>query len=529
MSELLKLKNIEDILSQRDIQKIYPSLKDFPHYSLLKDMNKATQRIATAIENNEIIYLIGDYDCDGVCSTALMVEFFRDIGHPIEYIIPDRFTDGYGVSASVFKKIPKCNVAITVDNGIVAHEGAAVAKERGIDLIITDHHTPGDRLPDCYAVVNPKRSDCPYPFKDICGAQVAFLLCSSIKHHMGIDINMSKYLDILATAVVADVMPLVEINRHIVKAGLKRANTKVRPFFKALLSEMGKEAFAYDDFGFQIAPRINSAGRLLNARIAVDALLATEDNAKGHVEYLSQINNERKNLQNQVYKDALAYVGKQKDFILVIGKELHEGIVGIVASKIAEETGYPTLVLSENEDGTLKGSGRSVGAVNIYNLINSSKDLLIKFGGHAGACGLSIDKKNIEKLSTALKKSSQELPRDMFIDANEIIGNIDAGQVSLELVEVLDRFAPYGEKNPHPLFSCECAEVITSTPMGVQKNHTSLTILWDAREVRMALFSTDSGDYTMGDKISFNYSVSVNEWKGNRSAQVSPVNIKKVG
>lgn len=525
MSRLLNAEYIHDHLSKRGLSDIHKSLKDFPHFSLLEDMDKATKRIVDAIHKNEALCLVGDYDADGICASTIVVEFFKDIGYPIEFIIPDRFTDGYGVSPSVLKKVGDVSVVITVDNGIVAFEAAEACKERGIDLIITDHHTPQDTLPDCYAVVNPKRIDCPYPFKDICGAQVGFLLCASIKHSLGIDIDLSKYLDVLAIAVVADVMPLVNINRHIVRTGLKIANKQQRPFFKALLESMNKKEFAFDDFGFQIAPRINAAGRMTNARVAVEALMSDEESAYSNVDNLSEINKERKLAQTFVYANAKSYIKDQKDFVIIVGDELHEGIVGIVASKIAEDTSLPSLIMSRGEGGILKGSGRSVGSVNIYNIIGKSSHLLLKFGGHAGACGLSLKEENLEQLMRELKNTSSLLPRGQFKDDSGSLGELLPSDVSVEMVKMLEEFAPYGEKNPHPVFQCGDAKVISSKPMGQEKNHTSLTILWRGEEIRMAVFSTDFSIYNPNDNISFDYTLSLNEWQGRVSAQMMPSNI----
>lgn len=292
---------------------------------------------------------------------------------------------------------------------------------------------------------------------------------------------------------------------------------------------MGKKSFDFNDFGFQLAPRLNAPARMIgDASISVEALLSDSNSAQSRVQQLSEINNERKTLQNEVYENALKLIGDQEGFIVIVGEELHEGIVGIVASKISEYTGYPSLVLSLGENGIAKGSSRSVGQVNIYDIIKKSSDLLIKFGGHAAAAGLAVHKDNLAELSKQLKENAMSLPKEMFIQEDLILGELSPKNVDMELFDMLETFAPYGEANPSPLFTCSEAIVVDSILMGKKKEHTTLMMRIDDTVVKMPVFNTDASSFSVNDKIKFNYSISVNEWKGNRTAQIMPSSIEKL-
>ena len=514
-----------DILSRfatKNLNSGYDSIADIPHFSIMKDISKGAKRLAKAINNKEGIYLVGDYDADGVSSCALNVSFFHDIGYPIQWLIPDRFMDGYGVSPKIIERIENADVVFTVDNGIVAHDAARVCKERNIDLIITDHHTPGPVIPDCYAVINPKQADCDYPFKEISGCFVAWLVCCAVKQELGLDTDMGKYLDLVALSTVTDVMPLIGINRHVLKYGLRKINTMQRPFFKELALSIGKESFTYEDLGFQVGPRINAAGRLEHASLAVEALLSDENTAYKHVQLLSETNALRKSMQSEMSQTVMALAQGQKDFIVVHSDDLHEGIVGILASKVAETFGYPTIILSTAENGLLKGSGRSVGVVDMFELVNVNNSYLEKFGGHAGACGLSLKAENLDLFIQNLRVSSRKLPLDDFKPLNLAIGELKPKNVNLDLFYKLEQFAPFGEGNPAPIFHCKKATVITSKAVGKEGDHARLLLNWEGEEVNIMAFNRDAGEYSRGCNVSFDYRLDLNNWNGNISLQYMP-------
>jgi len=517
-------------LSSRNLNAGYDSLTDIPHFSTMKDMTKGAKRIAKAIRNKEQIFCVADYDADGVCSGATCVSFFNDIGYPIEWLIPDRFKDGYGVSPSVLDRIGEVDVIFTVDNGIMAHDAALVCKNRGIDLIITDHHTAGTHIPDCYAVIDPKQDACPYAFKDASGCFVAWMFCCAIKHELGLDTNMGKYLDLVALSTVTDVMPLVGINRHILKYGMRKINELKRPFFKALAMSLGKEDFSYEDLGFQVGPRINAAGRLKNASLAVEALLASESEAQQHVQLLSDINQQRKEMQSVMLEEVMVLAKGQKDFVVIHLESLHEGIVGIVAAKVAETIGYPTIILTTAEDGLLKGSGRTVGVVNIFALANENSQYLEKFGGHAGACGLSLRAENLDAFTKGVRTSSKKLSRESFEPLDTAIGELMPSNADLDLFYQIEEFAPFGEGNLAPVFHCKEATVSSSKAVGKEGDHTRLSLNWGGIEVNIMAFNSNENKYPRGSKVTFNYRLDLNKWNGNINLQFMPkgeVQVKK--
>ncbi len=524
----LNSNEVISLLTLRNLNAGYNSLVDIPHFSLMKDMILGAKRLADAVRNKEDIYCIADYDADGSCAGAVCVSFFDDINYPIKWLIPDRFTDGYGVSPTILRRIEHADVIFTVDNGIVAHEAAKVCRERDIDLIITDHHTPGEKIPDCYAVIDPQQSDCTYPFKEISGCFVAWLLCSAIKHELGLNIDMRKYLDLVALSTITDVMPLTGINRHVVQYGLKKINTFKRPFFKELALSMNREYFTYEDLGFQIGPRINAAGRLKNASIAVKALLANDIEAKQCVYELTDINQYRKTIQNDALEDILKLANGQTDFIVVYSANLHEGIIGIIAAKIAETIGYPTIILTNGTDGLLKGSGRTVGTVDIFKLVNENSHYLEKFGGHAGACGLSLKKENLDIFTQGIRNSSAKLPRESFKLLNTAIGELHPTDINLDFYYQLEQFAPFGESNEAPVFQCMEATVLQSKPVGKERDHTRLTLNWKGTEISIMAFNCHAEMYPKNSKVTFNYRLSINKWNGKTNLQLLPTNGVKI-
>jgi single-stranded-DNA-specific exonuclease len=524
----LTSEEIVTLLSSRNLENGYKSIADIPHFSMMKDMIKGAKRLADAVRNKEQIFCIADYDADGSCAAAVSISFFNDIGYPIQWMIPDRFTDGYGVSPSILERIDNVDVIFTVDNGIMAYEAAKVCKDRDIDLIITDHHTTGDVVPDCCAVINPKQNDCPYTFKDGSGCFVAWMLCCAVKYELGLDTNMGKYLDLVALSTITDVMPLTGINRHLVQYGLKKINTLQRPFFRELALSMGKTSFSYDDLGFQVGPRINAAGRLMHASLAVEALLAESDEAVHHVQRLSEINQRRKMMQTEMAENVMNLAEGQEDFIVISSDTLHEGIVGIVAAKVAEATGYPTIILAKAENGLLKGSGRTVGSVDLFALIDENSRYLEKFGGHAGACGVSLKEENLDAFIEGLRSASQRLPRSSFEPLDSAIGELTPESADLDLYYQIEQFAPFGEGNPMPIFLCKEAIVISSRAVGKEGDHTRLTLLWKDREIVVMAFNTYADQYPVGSKVSFNYRLDLNEWNGNINLQFFPTGEIKV-
>lgn len=520
MIQKLTKSDLFSLLSKRfkDDEK---KLSQIPNPALLHDAPKAAQKIAKAIQENKKITLVGDYDVDGVSSTAIMVDFFRQIPYPLEAIIPNRFKDGYGVSPNVLQRID-ADLVITVDNGISAIEAANICRQRGIELIITDHHTPSEVLPKAYAIVDPKLPECYFPFEEICGAQVAWLLLGLVKKELSLNIDMKQFLDILSIAIIADIMPLIDINRTLVKEGLRLMMHSSRPSSIIIRDFLDKSSISSEDIAFQIAPRINSAGRLEDASIALEFFTAKDTHtAYKQFELLGQLNEFRKETEKQTTSNAMVEVHEDDLVIVVAGKSWHEGVVGIVAARLVDRFGKPAIVLSL-EDGIAKGSARSIGEVNIYELIKKNEHLLTKFGGHKMAAGLGLLEENIQAFRDAINESAKKIDPKDFIAKENILGILSSDEIDLELLELLENFEPYGEANQRPSFLIKNAEVVNIKLMGADKSHSRITIKespFHLNTIELIAFRTV---YTMPDdrKITISYTVTKNEFNGKVTPQL---------
>jgi len=522
MNNVSKIDKYElfDLLSSR-FEGEEKKLSQIPSPAQLHHAPEAAKKIAEAIRANKRITLVGDYDVDGVSSTAIMVDFFRQIPYPLEAIIPNRFRDGYGVSANILKRV-EADLVITVDNGISAIGAAQICKERGIDLIITDHHTPSEILPDALFIVDPKLDVCEYPFKEICGAQVAWLLLALVKKELSLNIDMKQFLDILAIAIIADIMPLIDINRTLVKEGLKLISTSSRPSSIIIRDFLNKKNITSEDIAFQIAPRLNSAGRLEDASIALEFYTATDTRkAYKQFELLGQLNELRKETEAQTTKKAVDSVDENAKVIVVSGEGWHEGVVGIVAARLVDRFGVPAIVLSV-EDGIAKGSARSIGDVNIYELIKENEHLLTKFGGHKMAAGLGLKEEDIPAFSEAINNSAKKLNEEDFIPKESLSGILNIDEIDHELLRLLESFEPFGEANLRPTFFIQNAEVINIKLMGADKSHSRIEVCQDMSRgttIELIAFRTVF-EMPEDRKISCSYSVTKNEFNGRVSPQL---------
>ena len=460
-----------------------------------------------------------------------MVDFFRQIPYPLEAIIPNRFRDGYGVSPTVLERI-NADLVITVDNGISAIEAAKICAKRGIELIITDHHTPGNILPQAFAIVDPKLSTCNYPFKEICGAQVAWLLLALVKRELNLNIDMKQFLDILAIAVIADIMPLIDINRTIVKEGLKLLMSSGRPSSIIIRDFLNKSSLSSEDIAFQIAPRLNSAGRLEDASIALDFFTAPDTHtAFKQFELLGKLNNLRKDTEKETTLEAIEMaeslyeipnqVWNDGHIIVVAAEGWHEGVVGIVAARLVDKFSKPAIVLSI-ENGVAKGSARSIGEVNIYELIKKNESFLTKFGGHKMAAGLGLKEEDITAFRDAINRTAQRLDPKDFLPKEEVTGILSSDDIDLELLELLESFEPYGEGNPRPSFLIKDAEIINIKLMGSDKSHSRIEVKQyphQRKTIELIAFRTVF-EMPKSRKITASYTVAKNEFRGKVSAQL---------
>jgi single-stranded-DNA-specific exonuclease len=505
---MLTKQKIKQILSSKIID-IPP--RDIPHFNKLKNIDIATDRIIKAINNNEKIVIVGDYDVDGVVSCTIMNQFFNKIDYPVEIVIPNRFEDGYGLTPNLLNKIPKCDLIITVDNGISSYDAAILCKEMGIDLIITDHHTPTYPLPQAYTIIDPKQKGETFPFVEICGAEVVWYLCASLNKSLNKNIDMRDFLDYLVLAIIADVMPLNHINRILVKMGLARLAKSTKPFAVVLREFFNKEFFTSEDIAFLIAPRLNSAGRMDSAKLAFDFLNADITQARNLFSMLNETNEQRKEIEKNITSIAIES-SNQEHFIIASG-DFHEGVIGIVASRLVYHYKLPAIVFSDKGD-ILKGSGRSLGDVNIYELISKCKSLLEGFGGHKLACGLSIKKENLKTFIKEINYYSSLLPKEYFYLDEFILGELPLSECDFELIEILKSFEPYGEANPKPKFR---AKVKIEHIRNLKDNHFKLIVSQNNIFKDGIIFRYD-GEFW--DRCEIVFSVEENSFNGNKNIQL---------
>ncbi|MBC2575948.1 single-stranded-DNA-specific exonuclease RecJ [Peptostreptococcus canis] len=453
---------------------------------LLKDMEKAVIRIKKAIENREKICVFGDYDVDGVSSTSILILYFKHISYDVNYYIPNRLDEGYGLNKDAIEQIKSDNVdlIITVDCGITSVEEVEYAKKLGIDVIITDHHECQLELPNAVAVVDPKREDCAYPFKGICGCGVAFKLIHALEGDEYIINNIYRYLEIVSLATICDIMPVLDENRIIVKNGLDIIGRGNNIGMKALLEVCGLTDFKIKSshLGFAIGPRINASGRLGFSSLGVELFTCDNDEkAKEIAELMNIKNEERQLIESKIYKEAeniLSLDGSyEDDKVIVLASEgWHHGIIGIVASKLTEKYYKPCILLCL-EDGIAVGSARSIKGFDIFDAMLKCKDYMLKFGGHEQAAGLSIEK---EKIASFRKKINEiadfELEDEDLVEEIKIEYEIDEKKLNLKLVDRLHLLEPFGIKNPTPHFLIRDCYVKNIFLLGKDKNHLKILI-----------------------------------------------------
>lgn len=514
MSKITKSRLFE-LLSARHLNNPYSRLADLPSPEKFKDIDIATKRIKKAILEKETITIVGDYDVDGVISTTIMLDFFNTMGVKVNHIIPNRFEHGYGLSTKIVDLIDK-GLVITVDNGISAYEASIKLKEKNIDLIITDHHTVGDKIPLALAIINPKQADCNFEFKEICGAQVAWYLCAAIKKEMNLDVNMSNFLDLLCVAIIADIMPMTALNYTIVKQGLKKIKTSSREAFKKLNEIMPKEIFVSDDIGFFIAPKLNSAGRMNDASIALSFLLSKNSNAANEsLLLLEELNNYRKTLQEEISKKAEAKTDKDYNAVVVWGENWHEGVIGIVASKLSNSHKKPAFIFSIH-NGIAKGSARANANINLYDIITKASHLLLGFGGHKNAAGLSLKAENLEEFKEIINKELENSKEDLHIEPTTL-GELDVSSVDLEFLSIIEQFEPYGLENHRPIFKISNTSLVKYDLIGRDKNHLKLTLNSDG-VIFEALKFNDS-NINISTNLNLIVSIAKNEFRGEITPQ----------
>ncbi|WP_456392541.1 single-stranded-DNA-specific exonuclease RecJ [Nitratifractor sp.] len=515
---LLDLSRIEALLKAR-FDKSFLTLKDLPDPYAFKDMERAVERIVTAIGRGEKILLVGDYDVDGVSATAIMRRFFSKIDVPLEWVIPNRFRDGYGLSPTLFPRLSHADLIITVDNGIAAHEAAALCKAAGIDLIITDHHIVSQTPPEAYAIVDQKQKECSFPHAEVCGAQIAWYLCAALNRRLGAGVDMKALLELAAPAIIADIMPLLHINRAMVEQGLKLLERSGSPFIVAWKEMTGNEELRAEDIAFGLAPLLNSAGRMEDASEACD-FLCSEDlhTARRLLLRLQGYNERRKSLENEIAREAMEKADEKAPVLVVAGEAWHEGVLGIVAARLARRYERPALVLTRSGENEYKGSGRSFGTCDLFSLVESQRKLLERFGGHRAAVGLSLAPERLEEFRIGLEREALALcPAGSFQDP-DILGEVPLGLVDWNLYNLLERFEPYGEGNPRPKFVSRRLEVLEHRALSGGLHHRYR--LGDGETVLEAIHFRSDAFVGPGNHVDVLFTLGSNTFNGRKNLQL---------
>ncbi len=470
-------------LTERDdiISFVKPTTESLCDPFLMKDMDLAVSRIITALRERETILIHGDYDVDGITSVSLLYLFLKDLGGDVTFYIPDRVSEGYGLSKGGVEEADNrnCNLIISVDCGVTSVEEVLYAKKYGIDIIVSDHHEPGEALPEAVAVVDPKRKDCDYPFKDLAGVGVAYKICQGVSEKLGLDPNFSeKYLDLVAIGTSADIVPLIGENRIFAKVGLEKLNEANLEGIVALAEIAGLE-FGNIEVGhiiYGLAPRINAVGRLGHASPAVEMLITRNQYlATKLAQKLEQTNRERKEIDTRTLQEALDKINLEYDSsrdsaIVIAGKGWHPGVIGIVASRIIERYYRPTVMISV-ENGIGKGSARSIPGFDIHSALKGCSEYLAKFGGHKYAAGLTIEEKNIPKFKECFNHIAKDvLTKDDIVPKIKIDDELELNQIDQTLVDKLNKLRPFGPANSRPLFVSQGVNII-GEPRIVGRDH----------------------------------------------------------
>ncbi len=485
-------KLIADILSGRGV-KTESEQVDFlnPDYAkskhdpfLLPDMGKAVSRIKQAKADGEKITIYGDYDIDGMTATVILWESFRKFGLNVETYTPDRFSEGYGLNVDAIEKIAAdgTKLIITVDNGTLSFAEIARAKELGVDVIVTDHHQPHETLPDAVAVLNPKRIDSKYPFNDLAGCGVAFKLVQALQTELdGFADGQEKWLlDLAALGTVCDIVGLVDENRANVRWGIEVMKKTRRPGLRALLSVAGADMSKIDSrtLGFVLGPRLNAAGRLETAEMALE-LLKTDDNFRALelAEKLDALNKERRKIQDETFLQAAKQIGMDDHVAIAVGDDWHEGVIGIVASKMVERFEKPAFVMSRGAEFT-KASGRSFGEFSMAVVIRATDSLLVKGGGHAAAGGLTVKNESLDEWKAAVQKFYKSLKlgdQKHFLVPNPDVKVNDFRDLTPELLNELSSLEPFGNSNESPVFEISPVLIMDRRTMGADNQHVKYT------------------------------------------------------
>ncbi|MGI9192464.1 MAG: single-stranded-DNA-specific exonuclease RecJ [Chitinophagaceae bacterium] len=506
---------------------------------LMKGMHQAVERMHRAIEQGEKILVFGDYDVDGTTAVSVVYTFLESFYTNIDFYIPNRFTEGYGVSKQGidYAKNTGVSLIITLDCGIKSIELVDYAKHLGIDVIICDHHTPDTELPKAVAILNPKQLDCPYPYKDLCGCGIGYKLISAYGSRYGIDIKIvNRQLDLVATAIAADIVPITGENRTLCMLGLQKVNTRPCVPIQALIqSNQVTRPLTVSDLVFIIAPRVNAAGRMHDARKAIELFIEQNLQKAIAIVHELQIQNEERRVEDKKASDHALQIlqedqtlGPRKSTV-VYNKSWHKGVVGIVASRLIDNYYRPTIVLTES-NGKITGSARSIKGFNMYEGLNRCAHLLENYGGHYFAAGLTLDEKNLSAFKEAFEKVVIEtVPETLFTPEIEIDADLDLKEVHFDFLNMLNRFAPHGPENMKPIFRTRRVIDFQEKSEVVKDKHLRLFVNHDGSN------SFSGIGFNLADKIDIVksgkpfdivYHLEENEWNNKKSIQLKILDVQ---
>ena len=502
---------------------------------LMADMDKAVERIKQAVSANEKIAVYGDYDVDGMTSSAVLSIWLDSKNADFEIYIPGRFDEGYGLNNTALDTLKANGVklVITVDCGITAIEEALHAEKNGLDLVITDHHECRGEIPEACAVVDPKRPDCKYPFKALAGVGVAFMLVLALDAQADVEDIFNKYGEFVALGTVADVMPVVGENRELIRRGLTVLNNSPRPGFRSLLQEVNIEPGRINasTIGFILAPRLNAAGRMGQTELAVDLLLTENaEIADDLAAKLCLLNTERRNLEQEILEEATAMLPKAEpdEPIILARKGWNQGVTGIIAAKMVEYYKLPTVIISIDEDGMGRGSCRSIGSFAIYDALCSCEDILESFGGHEMAAGVTVSEKNIDALRQRLTEIYFHHPAAVTANSLQLDFEVEKPELlTIGNIEAMQNLEPFGRGNPHPCLCILGAELSSVQSIGAGK-HSRLRIEKSGYGLDCIFFSVPAGDLGVseGMLVDLAFEPQVNEFRGRSSVQLQLADIR---
>ena len=515
-----------------------PQLDQLHDPFLMKDMDRAVDRLSSALDNGEKILVYGDYDVDGTTSVATFYGFLKENHNTLEFYIPDRYKEGYGVSKTGIEYAIENDfqLIVTLDCGIKAHDRVNQAQAAGIDVIICDHHTPSDELPAAYAVLDPKRTDCEYPYKELSGCGVGFKLLQAYcqRKEMSQD-ALFQYLDLLAVSIASDIVPITGENRVLTYFGLKKLNQDPRPGLKALVDLCkNRNDFTVSSIVFGIGPRINAAGRMDHARASVKLLLAkTEEDADAKASLINDKNDARRDFDNTITEEALLMI--QSDEVLLNAKstvlykeDWHKGVIGIVASRCIEKHYRPTVILTES-NGKVTGSARSVMGFDVYNAITQCADLLDQYGGHMYAAGVTMEIENVEAFQKKFESVvANTITEEQLVPAIKIDLVIFLDDIHFKFYETLKQMGPFGPQNMQPVFVSE--NVHAENAKVLKEQHLKFTVKQEGTSGSIDAIGFGLGEYydlvNSGMKFHMAYTIEENDFRGHKSLQLFIKDIK---